>query len=82
MIVSENRSRANSRWLQACVLLCAMIVLPFGLAYAQDYEAVAERLGQAVEEGQLSQKQADAMMATLKKKAQKAGEEDELNALF
>ena len=82
MIVSETPNRVSSRKLQACVLLCAMAVLPFGLASAQDYDAVAKRLGQAVEHHELTEAQADAMLATLKKMAQKTGEEDELNAYF
>jgi beta-lactamase regulating signal transducer with metallopeptidase domain/polyhydroxyalkanoate synthesis regulator phasin len=83
MIVSETPNRVTSRWLQACVLLCAMVVLPLGLACAQDYEAVAERLGQAVEEGQLTHAQADAMLATLKKKmVTETGNERELDAYF
>ncbi len=82
MIVSEDPNRATSPWLQGCVLLCAMAVLPFGLASAQDYDAVAKRLGQAVEHRELTEAQADAMLATLKKIAQKTGEKDELNAYF
>ena len=31
MIVSETASRVTSRWLQACVLLCATVVLPVGM---------------------------------------------------
>ncbi len=74
MIVSETPTRVNSRFLRACVLLCAVGVLPFGMAYAQDYEAVGKRLGKAVEKGELTREQAGAMMAALKKaKAPEAG---------
>jgi hypothetical protein len=66
MIVSETPNRSRSRWLEACVLLCAVVLLPLGLAYGQDYDAVAKRLGQGVEAGELTQQQADAMMAALK----------------
>jgi len=58
-----------------------MVVVPFGVAYGQDYDAVAKRLGRAVEEGELTQAQADAMMAGLKKQM-KSGEKDELHAYF
>ncbi len=75
MIVSETPTRVNSRWPRACVLLCALAVLPFGMAYAQDYEAVGKRLGKAVEKGELTREQAGTMMAALKKA--KASEADE-----
>jgi beta-lactamase regulating signal transducer with metallopeptidase domain len=65
MIVSDIPNRAKSRWLQACVLLCALVVLPFGVTYAQNYEAVGRRLIEAVEAGELSPRQAEAMMGAL-----------------
>lgn len=34
MIVSENASRSNPRWLRACVLLFAVLMLPLGVTYA------------------------------------------------
>ncbi|MBL7188128.1 MAG: hypothetical protein ISS70_17535 [Phycisphaerae bacterium] len=67
MIVSENSKRSNTRWLQICVLLCAMVVLPVGIALAQDYEAVERRLGEAVGNGELSLAQAGVMMDALRK---------------
>ena len=67
MIVSETPSRVNSRRLQACVLLCAFVVLPYGVAYAQDYEAVGKRLKAAVEAGEITGEQARAMLGTLRK---------------
>ena len=67
MIVSETSYRVTSRWLQACVLLCAVVVLPLGLAYAQDSEAVGKRLRAAVEAGELTGEQARAMLETLRK---------------
>jgi len=36
MIVSETLKRVTSRWLQACVLLCATVVLTCGVVYAQE----------------------------------------------
>jgi len=67
MIVSEIPKRSNTRWLQACVLLCAMVVLPLGIASAQDYKAVERWLGEAVSKGELSLEQAGVMMDALKK---------------
>ena len=71
MIVSGTSNRTSARRLQACVLLCAAAVLPLGVAYAQDYEAVERRLGEAVSKGELTLKQAAAMMDALRKTAAK-----------
>ena len=76
MIVSENPVRANSRLLRAFVLLCAVLVLPLGLVVAQDYDAVAERLEQAVDEGELSREQAKAMLGALKETVEGDDEAD------
>ncbi len=67
MIISETPKRATSRWLQACVLLCAAVVLPLGMVYAQDYEAVGKRLKAAVQAGELTGQQARMMFGALKK---------------
>ncbi|NQT00663.1 MAG: M48 family metalloprotease, partial [Planctomycetes bacterium] len=67
MIVSEKTNRSNSRWVQGIVLVFAMVVLPFGIASAQDYKAVEKRLGEAVSKGELSLEQASVMMDALKK---------------
>jgi polyhydroxyalkanoate synthesis regulator phasin len=67
MSVSDTPKRTNSRWLQACVLLCAIVALPFGVAYGQDYEAVGKRLSEAVEAGELTAPQARTMLQALKK---------------
>ena len=74
MIVSETSHRSRSRWLQACVLLGAMLVLPVGVTYAVDLEAVERRLGEWVAEGELSLEQAVAMMEALR---EVAGDEHE-----
>ena len=67
MIVSQKPNRSNSRWSRMCVLVCTVVVLPLGLASAQDYEAVGKRLKESVQKGEITQQQAEAMMATLKK---------------
>ena len=69
MLVSETSNRSKSLWLRGCVLLCAWVALPLGVTYAQDYKAVGKRLHQAVDKGEITQEQAEAMMAALKKEA-------------
>ena len=69
MIISETQERSGSRWLRACALLCATVVLPFGIACAQDYDAVGKRLRKAVEAKELTREQARTMLATLRKSA-------------
>jgi hypothetical protein len=44
-----------------------MVVLPIGVTYAQDYEAVGKRLRAAVEAGELTGGQARVMLGALKK---------------
>jgi len=82
MIVSGNPKRSNTRWLQACVLLCAMVVLPLGIASAQDYKAVERRLGEAVSKGELTLKQASVMMDALKKQAAKSKSDANLESVW
>jgi len=67
MIVSETPNRWNSRTLLASMLLCAAVVLPVGMTFAQDYDAVERRLGEAVAEAELSLEQANAMMGALRR---------------
>jgi hypothetical protein len=57
----------TSGWFSACILLCAVILLASGVAYAQnpDFEAVGTRLIEAVEVGELTPEQATAMMGAL-----------------
>ena len=67
MIVSKHSNRSLTRGLQACVLLCAMVVLPLGLASATDYDAVAKRLREAVSAGELNGEQAEVMINALRR---------------
>jgi len=67
MIMSGNVMQKSSRLMQMCVLSLALLVFPLGLAFGQDYEKVEKRLQNSVEKGHLSQAQANAMMATLKR---------------
>ena len=80
MIVSDRPNRSNSRWLRAWVLLGALIVLPLGLASAQDYIAVAQRLKESVRQGEITAQQADAMMAALDVKTSPAPSDAKLDA--
>lgn len=72
MMISRKTLRPTAVWIQVCVLFGALIVLPFGVVRAQDYEAVSQRLGQAVENGELTPEQARTMMTALKKNAARA----------
>ena len=76
MIVSGKSNQAKSRWLQMCVLACALAVLPLGMASAQSYDAVAKRLKKSMQKGEITAQQADAMMATLKKEPGKISKKD------
>lgn len=67
MIVSDNPKKSNTRWLQVCVLLCAVVVLPVGIASAADYEAVGRRLRAAVAAGELTGEEARIMLGALRK---------------
>jgi len=66
MIVSSSPKKSKSLRIQACVLLCALIVLPLGAASAQDLGAVWARLQTAVKKGEINQQQAHMMMGALK----------------
>jgi len=79
MIISKTPSRVSSRWLQACVLLCAMVVLPLGMVHAQHSKAKSDaylkqvwaKLEAEVAEGKLSAEDAEAKMTAIKKEADK-----------
>ena len=65
MMMSNRADCSIFYWLRAAILLLAAVVLPPGLADAQDYGAVEKRLATAVVKGELSLRQASAMMDTL-----------------
>ncbi len=48
------------------IVAIAFCVLPLGLMYAQDYEAIQKRLGEAVKAGELSRAEAGVMLEALK----------------
>ena len=77
MIVSQTNLKL-SNWMCLAVFLLAIGVLPVGLVYAQDYEAVQKRLVEAVKSGEISRAQAGAMLETLKgsDKSKPAGDRD------
>ena len=67
MIVSNRVFLSPSLRTRVAGFLVAAVVLPFGIAHAQapDYEAVGERLMDAIDSGELSQSQARAMYGAL-----------------
>jgi len=67
MIVSKRPLSTTPRWLRVLMVLCVAALLPLGVAYAQspDYDAVAARLVEAVQAGELTEEQAEAMMGEL-----------------
>jgi beta-lactamase regulating signal transducer with metallopeptidase domain/polyhydroxyalkanoate synthesis regulator phasin len=70
MIVSGEASRRKTLWLQACVLLFAVAVLPFGLAIAgesKDDVDIEARISTAVESGMLTREQAKTILENYKK---------------
>ena len=69
MILSNRTAPSASGWIHVVMLLCAVVVLPLGMARAQDYYAIGSRLKKAVSKGEITQEQALAMMAALKKSA-------------
>ncbi len=81
MIISEKCNRSDSRWSRMCVLVCALAVLPLGMASAQDYKAVGKRLQESVDKGEITRQQADTMMAALKEEStKKDGGSDKVTA--
>ncbi len=72
MIMSGNVLKKGSRLLQLCVMALALVVFPLGLVYGQDSAKVEKQLQKLVEKDQLTQEQADAMMATLAKMANRS----------
>ena len=76
MIVSNNPKKSNTRWLQVCVLMCAVVVLPLGIASAADYEAVGRRLRAAVAAGELTGEEARAMLGALRKAGEAKDKKD------
>jgi len=79
VIVSGDSTLVSSRLLPACVLLCAVTVLPLGLVRAQNdrsdvenyLDGVWTELQQAVAAGSLTQEEARAKMAKIKERARK-----------
>ena len=74
MIMSGHTSQLGIRTAQLLALTIAFLVIPFGVAHAQNFEKVEKRLSKLVKKGHLSERQAEAMMRTLEEMA----EEDEM----
>ena len=65
MIMSQ-KTQATPKWLMASVVALSLGLVPLGVAYGQDFDAVGERLREAVAEGELSKDQARVMMDALR----------------
>jgi beta-lactamase regulating signal transducer with metallopeptidase domain/polyhydroxyalkanoate synthesis regulator phasin len=77
MIVSKNPIGSNLSWMQACIVILALAVLPLGVVYAADIEAVQRRLGESVAEGDLSLREAADMLDLLRDRDDDVEHEDE-----
>lgn len=66
MIVSNRPKRSHCQLFKALILGWAVLVLPLGLAVAQDFEALERRLGEGVAKGELSLSQAALMLDALR----------------
>ncbi|MCK5940952.1 MAG: hypothetical protein KAI24_03190, partial [Planctomycetes bacterium] len=73
MIVSKTPVKTLPRWLQGVIAASAALLMPLGVAYAQnpDVEKVAQRLERAVKAGELSTEEMNTMLGALKKSAAK-----------
>jgi hypothetical protein len=69
MILTDRLPR-TPRWVLSAALALGAALLPLSVAYAQDYGAVERRLAAAVEAGEITKAQAQAMMAALKRAAE------------
>lgn len=67
MIIRNRTFSLTPRWVNVGVLLSALLLLPLGVAHAQepDTQAVAKRLIMAVQAGEITEAQATAMMGAL-----------------
>ena len=67
MIISKTPLPTTPRWMTVAILLCAVVLLPIGVAQAQepDVNAVTARLIAAVQAGELTEAQAAKMMGVL-----------------
>ena len=66
MLHSQISTRRISRWSMMGLFTVALFLVPTAFTVAQDYDAVIERLKQAVDAKELSPEQAKKMIATLK----------------
>ncbi len=73
MIIS-NEGQSITHGAKMLIVAMAICVFPFGLVYAQDYEAVQRRLVEAVKAGELSREQVRPMMEALEKNAKSSRE--------
>lgn len=75
MIVTGDARKQISRWSRLAVLSLMLVSLPFGMAYAQDFDKVKKKLDKSVKKGHLTEQQADVMMDTLRRMSDQDPEE-------
>ena len=68
MIITDRLPR-TPRWVVSAALALGAAFLPLSVAYAQDYAAIERRLAAAVEAGEITKAQAEAMMGALARTA-------------
>jgi polyhydroxyalkanoate synthesis regulator phasin len=68
MIIPDRLPR-TPRWVVSAALALGAAFLPLSVAYAQDYAAIERRLAAAVEAGEITKAQAEAMMGALARTA-------------
>ncbi|MEC8493674.1 MAG: hypothetical protein VXZ39_02050 [Planctomycetota bacterium] len=69
-MTTTNRLPRIPRWLLSASLALGAAFLSPGVAHAQDYGAIERRLAAAVQAGEITQAQAEAMLAALKRTAE------------
>ncbi len=67
LIMTHNKLNITPRWIRNGILACAAVLLPIGIAQAQEphYEAIGDRLIESIESGEITASQAEAMMGAL-----------------
>ena len=68
MIITDRLPR-TPRWVVSAALALGAAFLPLSVAYAQDFRAIERRLAAAVEAGEITEAQAEAMMGALARTA-------------
>lgn len=81
MIISRKIEAKTPRWLAVGVMALALGLIPLGVAYGQDFDAVGKRLRAAVAEGEITASQAEAMMRALRATAARERASDRIREI-